>query len=457
MSADPAPAVADADLERELDAICASLPFRHSPQQQRFLRHLIARGRSGDHAALREIALGIDVFRRPAGHYDPKKEPIVRIEARRLRERLARYYAAEGAHSGVEIVVPLGGYLPVVRPRSAPAIEAVVPAAARTLEQRALYLSRQRTLEGYRKALELFTRATAEFPGLAFGYRGIAWSRVCIAGHEAVPPEAATQGPPLLAAIEAAARLGPDHPEIGALRGSYAARYEFDLAAAEEHYRRSQCRHGDGFNRSSYAWLCILTGRLALAQRYFAEAQAMDPFGYWHRHNLGSAAYFTRDYPAALTLLTDAKEMEPGHVLVRLVRARVLLKMGRGTEAIAEAQWCARALPGATGLELYRIAALAGAGQVADARAAMRAFGRRVDGLYVSPVYLALAHTALADHDLALECLARAARERDYWLPLVAVNPEFDALRSRTEFAAIIRGAGLPLPEIANLNAGLKA
>jgi hypothetical protein len=191
MNATTSTFASEAALADELDAICASGAFRHSPQQQRFLRHLVERFGAGDLAALREMSLAIDLFRRPAGGFDPKKDPIVRVEARRLRERLRRYYALEGERAAIEVVVPIGSYVPMVRARALPVVGTVAtPASAKLLEDRAGYLMRLRTIEGYRKALELFSRASREFPQLASPYRGIAWARVCTAGYDGVPPEA---------------------------------------------------------------------------------------------------------------------------------------------------------------------------------------------------------------------------------------------------------------------------
>jgi tetratricopeptide (TPR) repeat protein len=433
-------------LAEELDAICASGAFRHSPRQQRLLRHLVAKLGTGDLASLREIPLGIEVFRRPSAQFDPRKDPIVRVEAGRLRERLARYYALEGERSAIEIVVPIGGYVPIVRTRCLPAaLASIKPASAQLLQERALYVMRLRTIEGYRKALELFSRATREFPDFAPAYRGIGWARICTTGFDGVPPEAARQSEPMRAAIEAAAALDPEHPEVAALKGAYAARYDHDLASAERMYRDGLSRSPASIVfRTSFAWLYVLTGRFDEAQRLFEAAQTEDPFGFWHRHNLGSLSYFRRDYATAEKVLREALEIEPDHAVVRLLLARVLMHSGRGADAIGETEWCVRALPGMTGAELFHVAALASAGERQAAVSAMRNFERGSEGRYTSPFYRAMAYAALGEADRALEWLSRAAIERDYWLINIAVDPAFDRLKPRAEFSAILRALGLP-------------
>jgi hypothetical protein len=53
----------------------------------------------------------MDFFRRPASTYDPKSDPVVRVEAGRLRQRLDRYYHGEGAAAPFEILLDKGSYV----------------------------------------------------------------------------------------------------------------------------------------------------------------------------------------------------------------------------------------------------------------------------------------------------------------------------------------------------------
>jgi len=105
----------DALVQEELARIEASEGFRHSPQLVRLLRHVVAASQTGKPDQLRELALGIDVFRRDPATFDPKQDPIVRVEARRLRARLEAFYAQHGDASNVRIELPKGGYVPVLR------------------------------------------------------------------------------------------------------------------------------------------------------------------------------------------------------------------------------------------------------------------------------------------------------------------------------------------------------
>jgi len=97
-----------------LEKILASDEFAGSTQLARFLRHVVENGLLGQVALLKESIIGVTVFNRGPG-YNPKVDPIVRVEARRLRARLESYYQnQENAGGGpVRISLPKGGYVPL--------------------------------------------------------------------------------------------------------------------------------------------------------------------------------------------------------------------------------------------------------------------------------------------------------------------------------------------------------
>ena len=66
-------------------------------------------GRGGN---IKEYSLGLEVFHRGES-FDPRIDPIVRVQARNLRIRLARYYAGPGAAHPLRIELPKRTYVPV--------------------------------------------------------------------------------------------------------------------------------------------------------------------------------------------------------------------------------------------------------------------------------------------------------------------------------------------------------
>jgi TolB-like protein/Tfp pilus assembly protein PilF len=115
----------------ELARIVESPGFRAAGRLAPFLTFVVERTLAGE--PLKESILGVEVFGRPA-EYDPRLDPIVRVEARRLRARLAEYYAGPGALDPVVIEIPKGTYAAAFLARAeeggAPAPETPPPAAA---------------------------------------------------------------------------------------------------------------------------------------------------------------------------------------------------------------------------------------------------------------------------------------------------------------------------------------
>jgi adenylate cyclase len=72
-------------------------------------------GRGDD---LTQAGIASRVFAR-SGRFDPAADPIVRIQAGRLRRSLERYYRLSGRRDAVRIELPRGAYVPVFRWASA--------------------------------------------------------------------------------------------------------------------------------------------------------------------------------------------------------------------------------------------------------------------------------------------------------------------------------------------------
>jgi serine/threonine-protein kinase len=78
----------------------------------RLLLYLVEQARAGQSSRLKESVLAVEVLGRSASRFDSGTDTAVRVLARRLRQRLARYYAGEGAWAAVEISLPVGSYQP---------------------------------------------------------------------------------------------------------------------------------------------------------------------------------------------------------------------------------------------------------------------------------------------------------------------------------------------------------
>ncbi len=105
-------------VRRAVDKVTSSPLFADSQRMARFLRFAVEESLQGNGGRLKEIVIGAEVFDRGAD-YDPRLDPIVRVEARRLRAKLLAYYESEGKNDALVIEFPKGTYQPVFRTREA--------------------------------------------------------------------------------------------------------------------------------------------------------------------------------------------------------------------------------------------------------------------------------------------------------------------------------------------------
>ncbi len=88
-----------ADLEErraELATVLHSEHFTRAPMLAHLLSYLCEKLFAGEAHQIKEYSVGVEVFRR-GDSFDQNSDSIVRVEANRLRKRLAAYYAGEGA------------------------------------------------------------------------------------------------------------------------------------------------------------------------------------------------------------------------------------------------------------------------------------------------------------------------------------------------------------------------
>jgi serine/threonine-protein kinase len=111
----PPPAEVPADqIRQELDKILASSCFATARRLRVFLRYIVEKTLSGRSEDLKEYVVAVEVFgRRP--DFDPRTDPIVRVEAGRLRTRIRDYYRKDGKLDEVRIECAKGGYHAIFR------------------------------------------------------------------------------------------------------------------------------------------------------------------------------------------------------------------------------------------------------------------------------------------------------------------------------------------------------
>ncbi len=108
------------EIRAHLHRIAKSAAFRGSLRLTRFLTFVVETTLAGNGHTLKAYTIAVEALRR-RDDFDPQTNPIVRVEAWRLRHALARYYSGEGRDDLIVIDVPRGSYVPVFCRRGVPA------------------------------------------------------------------------------------------------------------------------------------------------------------------------------------------------------------------------------------------------------------------------------------------------------------------------------------------------
>ena len=115
------------EVRAELQRVLQSEAFQQAGRASQFLRFIVEETLANRGDRLKGYTIAVEVFERPAD-FDAQTDPLVRVEAGRLRRRLMEHYLAEGIDSPVRVELPRGRYTPTFR-YTAPARRAADPAA----------------------------------------------------------------------------------------------------------------------------------------------------------------------------------------------------------------------------------------------------------------------------------------------------------------------------------------
>jgi TolB-like protein/Tfp pilus assembly protein PilF len=108
-------------VREQLERVLASPTFQQSDRLKRFLTFIVEEAIAGHRDELKEYVIGVQVFGKEES-FDPRTDPIVRVQARRLRAKLVQHYREDGRADVLIIDLPKGGYAPVFRDRETPVL-----------------------------------------------------------------------------------------------------------------------------------------------------------------------------------------------------------------------------------------------------------------------------------------------------------------------------------------------
>jgi adenylate cyclase len=230
-------------------------------------------------------------------------------------------------------------------------------------------------------------------------------------------------------------QIDPDLPEGHVSLARVLFRHHFEFEAAADHLRRAiELNPSHAEARQLYAKYLRVRGRFEEALEQTRMAADLDPLSPMHQIEIGVTLYMARRYDEALAHYQRILDNRPDFTSTYMFMALVHMQQQQYEQALAMLD---RATPTDRWLnaEAVRAYIFAIMGRRAEGLDALERLSRTE---HVSPWHLAVIHLGMGEHDRALDLLELAFDERAWQIPLLPVEPTFDALRSNPRFIALV-------------------
>ncbi len=104
------------EIKDQLDRMLTHSMFKGARRSCSFLRYVTEKTLNGESYQIKEFSIAVDAFGLEPS-FDQQIDPRIRVEAKRLRDRLEKYYDGPGSKDSVIISMEKGSYVPLFRMR----------------------------------------------------------------------------------------------------------------------------------------------------------------------------------------------------------------------------------------------------------------------------------------------------------------------------------------------------
>ena len=302
------------------------------------------------------------------------------------------------------------------------------------------FLWNERTADSLRQAIAHFDRALQRDPAHAPAYAGLAESYVLLAGPgtAGLPP-----GEAFPKAIDAARRAIDIDPALAgahATLGYAALLWQWDWPAAERHFSAAITANPNYAN--AYFWYAAglaSRGRIDEAIERAKKAVELDPVSPIITAGLAWMHHFGRDDEAVVARIRPLLELNPRFPTLHNRIAVAYRHQGRHPQAIDHHRKAVEASGENPDMLAELAVSLAAGGERGEAERLLARLEAQAARAYLSAYARAMIHLALGDRARALDWLEKAADERSWSLPFMAVEPDLDPLRGEPRFQRLLQ------------------
>jgi TolB-like protein/lipoprotein NlpI len=404
----------------------------------------------GKHEDIREIGRMLDVETLVQGSIQKVKNQLritaqlIKVEdgsnlwSQQFDRELKDIFAIQDEISAAIIknlkVELLGEKMPISEKRQTENIEAF------NLYLQGRHLWTQERRDDLDKSIEYYKRALEIDPNYALAYSGIAMSYNTYAWHGYFPrkdvvPQAKTAA---MKALEIDNTLGEAHTELAVALHIL----DWDWSGSEEGYKRAlELNPNYARAHSMYAWLLTNVGRLDEAIEESKRAHELDPLSVEIWVEFGRRYYFVRDYDKAIEEYRKVLELFPNYgYYTSSELALSLSQKGLHDEAIEE--YSKIEFEPTYHWHLGYIYGVAGKRE--KALEILNYYLELSKKEFVWPASIAFIYIGLGEKDKAFEWLEKTYEQREAWLDQLKVDPMFDSLRSDPRFQDLLERMNFP-------------
>lgn len=447
---DPTAAKPDPTQARALlDQVLHSRSFQGSPRHRMLLRHLVSRVLAEDPMALKEHVIAVQVFGRSASDFDGQHDSIVRVEMRRLRARLRKYFSSEGRQSPLFIELPVGSYVPLIADHARAQDHPEAMRRADDLVERGEHFVRQRlSKDAIEQALERFDAALRESPDHVGALVGIgrAWFNLATGWYR--DPRVA--GEHAAEALRRALAIDDKLPVAHALLGAIESAFEHDWPAARRSFELG-LRQGTGqstelaFVHSAFGCYLRYADECEEAEHHLALARRLDPLYINTRFHVAGLCLQRGQLQQAQVELDAITDIAPDSMPVAGMSGLLAMLRGDGPAALEHYRRACALAPDHAGCYASLAAAQGFVGDREAADMTMAELTARFGTDATSPYILAIVATRCARHDQAFELLQRAVEIPDPSAVILPVDPSFASLRSDSRWPGLMAALKKPI------------
>jgi len=292
-----------------------------------------------------------------------------------------------------------------------------------------------KSIEYYKRALEIDPDYALAYAGMATTYNSYAWWGYSLR-RDFIPlaKEAAMN------ALEIDNTLGEAHTELAFAR----LVYDWDWSGSEKEFKRAlELNPSNARAHNLYAWLLTNVGRLDEAIKESKRAYELDPLSLEIWVELGRRYYFTRDYDTAIEIYQQVLEVFPNASNSWYARSELALALsqkGLHNEAIDE--YSKIEFEPTYHWHLGYIYGVAG-----KREKAMEILNNYLELLkkeFVWTAGIAIIYIGLNEKDKAFEWLEKTYDQREGWLTELKIEPMYDRLRSDPRFQDLLKRMNFP-------------